>query len=47
MSRLTTALHRHRAARADLRTERAVRRAMASAPTIESAHEISAAAARR
>jgi hypothetical protein len=47
MSRLSTTLHRRRAARADLRTEREVRRAMALAPTIESAHEIAAAATRR
>jgi hypothetical protein len=47
MSRFTTALHRHRAARADLRTELAVRRAMAAAPTVESAHEIASAATRR
>jgi hypothetical protein len=47
MSRFSTALHRRRAARADLRTDIAVRRAMASAPTVESAHEIAAAATRR
>jgi hypothetical protein len=47
MSRLATTFSRRRAARADLRTEREVRRAMASAPTIESAHEIAAAATRR
>jgi hypothetical protein len=47
MSRFSTALHRHRAVRADLRTELAVRRAMASAPTVESAHEIATAASRR
>lgn len=47
MSRLGTALRRHRALRADLRTELAVRRAMAAAPTAESAHEIAAAASRR
>jgi hypothetical protein len=47
MSRLTTALRRSRAARASRRTDRAVARALATAPTIESAHEIAAAAARR
>jgi hypothetical protein len=47
MSMLRSTLRRHRAARADLRTELAVRRAMAFAPTVESAHEIAAAAARR
>jgi hypothetical protein len=47
MSRFGTALQRHREVRAQLRTERAVRRAMAAAPSVESAHEIAAVAARR
>lgn len=47
MSRFGTALRRRRAIRADLRTDVAVRRAMAAAPTVESAHEIAAAASRR
>jgi hypothetical protein len=47
MSRYSTALQRRRAARASLRSELAVRRAMAAAPTVESAHEIASAASRR
>jgi hypothetical protein len=47
MSRLQSSLSRHRAARARLREERALARALAAAPTIESAHEISALMARR
>jgi hypothetical protein len=47
MSRLHTASSRRRAARAHLREERALARALASAPTLESAHEISALMARR
>jgi hypothetical protein len=47
MSRLRSTLQRHRAARAGLRTELAVRRAMAAAPTVESAHEIASVASRR
>jgi hypothetical protein len=47
MSRLSLLLHRSRAARAGRRDERALARAMAGAPTVESAHEIAAAAARR
>jgi len=47
MSRFGMALRRRRALRAGLRTEVAVRRAMAAAPTVESAHEIAAAASRR
>jgi hypothetical protein len=47
MSRLQSAVSRHRAARAQLREERAIARALAAAPTIDSAHEISALLARR
>jgi hypothetical protein len=47
MSRLQSTVRRHRAARAHLREERALARALATAPTIESAHEISALMARR
>lgn len=47
MSRFGTALRRRRAQRVSLRTELAVRRAMAVAPTAESAHEIASAASRR
>ena len=47
MSRFGTAVQRRREMRAQLRTEMDVRRAMAAAPTVESAHEIAAVAARR
>jgi hypothetical protein len=47
MSRLQSSLTRRRAARAHLREERALARALATAPTVESAHEISALMARR
>lgn len=47
MSRLSTTFNRRRAARLHLREERALARALAAAPTIESAHEITALAARR
>jgi hypothetical protein len=47
MSRLQSAVNRRRAARAHLREERALARAVAAAPTIESAHEISALMTRR
>jgi hypothetical protein len=52
MSRLSSAVLRPwsgaaRRDRAGRRTDRAVARALASAPTVESAHEIAAAAARR
>jgi hypothetical protein len=47
MSRLQSAVSRRRAARAHLRQERALARAVAAAPTIESAHEISALMTRR
>ena len=46
MTSLRTALYRHRAVRAHLREERALQRALAAAPTVESAHEISALIAR-
>jgi hypothetical protein len=42
MTSLRTALSRRRAVRAHLREERALYRALAAAPTLESAHEISA-----
>jgi hypothetical protein len=47
MSRLQSVVSRHRAARTHLREERALARALASAPTVESAHEINALIARR
>jgi hypothetical protein len=47
MSRLQSAFGRRRAARAHLREERALARALAAAPTIESAHEIAALMSRR
>ncbi len=47
MSRLQSSISRRRAARAHLREERALARALAAAPTVESAHEISALMARR
>ncbi len=47
MSRLRTVIERHRSARAHLRQERALARALAAAPTVESAHEIAALSARR
>jgi hypothetical protein len=47
MSRLQSAVNRRRVARAHLREERALARAVAAAPTIESAHEISALMTRR
>ena len=47
MTSVHTALRRHRALRAHLRDDRAIERAMAAAPTHESAHEIAALAARR
>ena len=40
MSRLRTALARRRSTRARLRDERAFRRVLAAAPTVESAHEL-------
>ncbi len=47
MTSLRTALARRRSARAHLRDERALGRALAAAPTLESAHEIAALAAHR
>ncbi|HEX2072780.1 MAG TPA: hypothetical protein VHF92_03255 [Geodermatophilus sp.] len=47
MNRLRTALARRRALRTRVREERALQRALAAAPTVESAHEIAALAARR
>jgi hypothetical protein len=47
MTRLSTALARRRANRSHLREERALQRALAGAPTVESAHEIAALLARR
>jgi hypothetical protein len=47
MSRLSSALHRSQAARTSRRNELALDRALAAAPTVESAHEIATAAARR
>jgi hypothetical protein len=42
-----TLLARHRSIRAYLREERALQRALAAAPTLESAHEIAALTTRR
>ena len=47
MTSLRTALARRRSTRTHLREERALQQALATAPTLESAHEISAMAARR
>ena len=47
MTNLRTVLARRRSARAHLRDERAVLRALAAAPTLEDAHEIVALAAHR
>jgi hypothetical protein len=47
MTSLRTVLARHRSTRAQLREERALQRAFATAPTQESAHEIAALSARR
>ena len=47
MNRFRSALTRARATRAHLREERALQRAVAAAPTVESAHEIAALLARR
>jgi hypothetical protein len=47
MTSLRSALARHRTTRAYLRQERALQRAVAAAPTLESAHEIAALSARR
>ena len=47
MTSLRTTLARRRSLRAHLREERALQRALAAAPTLESAHEIAALTARR
>jgi hypothetical protein len=47
MTQLRAALARARTNRAHLRQERALSQALAGAPTVESAHEIAALAARR
>ena len=47
MTTLRTVLARHRSSREAHRQERALGRALATAPTLESAHEIAAMAARR
>lgn len=47
MTRLRTVLARRHAVRVHLREERALARALATAPTLESAHEIAALGARR
>jgi hypothetical protein len=47
MTSLCTALANRRSVRAHLREERLLTRALASAPTVESAHEIAALVARR
>jgi hypothetical protein len=47
MTSLRTALTRARTTRARLREERALQQALAAAPTLESAHELAAVAARR
>jgi hypothetical protein len=47
MTGLRTVLAHRRTLRAHLREERALRRALAGAPTLESAHEIAALSSRR
>jgi hypothetical protein len=47
MSRLRTTINQRRSARAHLREERALLRALSMAPTVESAHEIASLIARR
>ncbi|NYJ08400.1 hypothetical protein [Petropleomorpha daqingensis] len=47
MNRFRTAFRRSRAERASLRQERAFQRALATAPDLESAHEIASMHARR
>jgi hypothetical protein len=47
MTSLHTLLSQHRALRAHRRADRAIDRAIATAPTQESAHELAALAARR
>jgi hypothetical protein len=47
VNRFRTALTRNRAERASLRRERTLQRALAAAPTVESAHELASVLARR
>ncbi len=47
MTTLRTVLARHRSHRAQLRNERAFGHALATAPTLESAHELASLAAHR
>ncbi|MGY1701091.1 hypothetical protein [Geodermatophilus sp. SYSU D00766] len=47
MSRLRTTLAEHRLARARRREDRTLERLLTRAPTVESAHELRAIAARR
>ncbi|MCZ2860444.1 hypothetical protein [Blastococcus sp. VKM Ac-2987] len=47
MTRIRTTLARRHAERVHLRQERDLARALATAPTLESAHEIAALGARR
>ena len=47
MTSFRTRLDRHRALRAHLRSDRAIGRALAAAPTVDSVHEIATLAARR
>ena len=47
MTRLRTAITQRRSARTHRREERALERAMAKAPTLESAHELVSLAAHR
>jgi hypothetical protein len=47
MTTLRTVLARHRSHRDQLRNERALGHALATAPTLESAHELAALATRR
>jgi hypothetical protein len=47
MTTLRTVLARRRSHRAQLRDERALGHALATAPTLESAHELAAMATRR
>jgi hypothetical protein len=47
MTSLRTAISSRRSARAHLREERALQRALSMAPTVESAHEIASLIARR
>ena len=47
MNRFRTAFTRTRTARASRRQERSLQRALAAAPTVESAHEIASLSARR